>query len=321
MKATAKSPANIAFIKYWGKKDSGLNLPMNDSISMNLSDCVTASTVEFNPDFEKDKVTINRKRISGKSLDRVINILDLVRKNSKTRAKALVVSENNFPTSAGIASSASAFSALALAASKAAGLNLSDRELSILARRGSGSACRSVGDGFIYWHKGQSDGTSYARPIAGPDHWDIRDIVAVVSGESKKTSSTQGHEAAFSSPYYRVRQKLLPKRIAAMKKAIMEKDFESFGEILETEAVDLHVIAMTSRPPIFYWNEGTILIMRKLVEWRQQGLKAFFTMDAGANVHVLCEAKNEKEMERRLKNLPVVKFTIVNRPAIGARII
>lgn len=321
MKVTVKSPANIAFIKYWGRKSSELNIPFNDSISMNLSDCYTITSVEFKKDLKTDLVEINGEKVSEKKLQKVTDFLEIVREMAGIKTYARVESKNNFPTAAGIASSAAAFSALALAGSRAAGLKLSQKQLSILARRGSGSACRSVVDGFAYWKKGTSHRTSYAYQLAPASQWDLADIVAVVSDTSKKASSYEGHGAATSSPYYRQRQRNLPERIEEMEKALIGKNFRKFGELLEEEAVDLHVMAMTSRPPIFYWNEGTIQVMNKLREWREQGLSGYFTMDAGANVHVICREADVKDLDKKLKALSLVKFTIVNRPAEGTKVI
>ena len=212
-KATAVSPANIAFIKYWGKRDSKLNIPFNDSISMNLSDCLTTTTVEFRDGLTSDEVFIDGLRIEGAGWDRVRFVLDEVRRMAKIDLFATVTSKNNFPSDAGIASSASGFSALALAASRAAGIKASQKGLSILARLGSGSACRSIPDGFTLWKRGRSDGSSYAIQIAKPAFWDLRDIVVVVSKEKKKAGSTEGHAAAISSPYFKARLTRLPVRI------------------------------------------------------------------------------------------------------------
>lgn len=319
-KATAKSPANIAFIKYWGKKDPKINLPFNNSISMNLSNCFTVTTVEFSSRFKKDRVFIDGKEVSAEKKNRVVNILDIVRKRAKEDFRAKVVSKNNFPADAGIASSASAFSVLALAASKAVGLNLSLKELSILARLGSGSACRSVVDGFAEWKRGRDSQTSFAIQLASPDFWGLRDIVAVVAKEKKKASSTEGHAAALTSPHYKMRLIGLKSRIKNLKEALLKKQFKRFGQLLEEEAISLHMVAMTSKPPIFYWNKGTIEIINKLDEWRAGGLWAYFTMDAGPNVHVICQQRDEKEINKRLKNLPEVVFTIINKPARGTRL-
>lgn len=320
-KATVVSPANIAFIKYWGKRDPRLNIPFNDSISMNLSGCLTTTTAQFDKGLKGDEVFIDGRRVKGLGLERVILVLDTVRKKAKIKLFAKIASKNNFPSDAGIASSASGFSALALAASRAAGLKLSERQLSILARLGSGSASRSIPDGFTFWKKGKDNGSSYAVQIAPPDFWDLRDIVVVVSKEKKKSGSTEGHRAATSSPYFKTRLGKLPERVKKIKQALLKKDFDTFGQSLEEEAIDLHVMAMTSKPSIFYWNKGTIEIIHKLVEWREKGLLAYFTVDAGPNVHAVCLSKDAPLLNRRLKSLAEVIFTIVNTPGKGCRMV
>lgn len=178
MKATAVAPSNIAFIKYWGTKDDVLRLPKNGSISMNLSNLLTTTTVEFNPDFYQDIVTVDneQKVIEG---NRVIKHLDRIRSLAKIDYKAKVVSNNNFPSSKGLSASASGFAALTVAGAAAAGLKLSEEELSILARQGSGSACRSIPDGFVEWLDGDTSETSYSVSLYKPDYWDIVDIVEI----------------------------------------------------------------------------------------------------------------------------------------------
>lgn len=320
-KATTVSPANIAFIKFWGKKDPKINIPFNDSISMNLSNCLTTTTVEFNPNYLEDKILVGGKEMLETKKERVVKILDHVRKKSRLNLGAKVVSENNFPEGAGIASSASAFSALALASSRAGRLSLSLKELSILARHGSGSACRSVIDGFAQWQAGDSDKTSYAVQIAAPDFWELRDIVCVVNKEEKKISSTEGHGLATLSPYFKTRLKRLPEKISKLKEAFLRKDFRTFGQIVEEEAVDLHLIAMTSSPPIFYWNEGTMEIIKAVQEWREDGLLVYFTIDAGPNVHLICLEKDVTQVLKEIKKLKNVLFTIVNEPYKGSHLI
>lgn len=318
---TVRSPANIAFIKFWGKKDPKLNIPFNDSISMNLSGCTTETTVKFDGSLKEDIISVDGNEVAGLGKDRVILILDEVRKAAKVKLNARVTSKNSFPSDAGIASSASGFSALTLAASKAAGLSLDQKQLSVLARRGSGSACRSIPDGFTYWKKGRDNDSSYAFSIAPPEFWDIRDLVVVVSKEKKKAGSTEGHSVATTSPYFEYRLKKLPERIKVLKGAILKKDFDTFGKTLEEEAVDLHVMAMTSRPPIFYWNAGTMDVMHKVMELRVRGIKCFFTIDAGPNVHVICLGKDENRIKKELGRIKEVLFIIPNKAARGARII
>src|SRR5574342_110791 len=187
--ATAQANPNLAFIKYWGNRDNVLRLPMNGSISMNLDGLSTRTTVSFQPSLPFDELIINGHEVTGSGLDRVSYILDIVRGMANIHERAEVMSENNFPSGTGIASSASAFAALALAGSKAAGLNLSERELSRLARRGSGSAARSIPGGFVEWQAGTGDEDSFAFSIAPAEHWALVDCIAVVSAAHKKTGS------------------------------------------------------------------------------------------------------------------------------------
>src|SRR6266540_33229 len=198
--ATAQAFANIAFIKYWGNRDNALRLSSNGSISMNLDGLYTRTTVSFQPSLPFDELIINGHEVTGAGLERISYILDLIRDMANIHERAEIMSENNFPSGAGIASSASAFAALALAGSKAAGLRLSERELSRLARRGSGSAARSIPGGFVEWQAGTSDEDSFAFSIAGPAHWDLVDCVAIISAVHKKTGSTEGHSIAPTSP-------------------------------------------------------------------------------------------------------------------------
>src|SRR3989339_1401000 len=205
MKATAIAPSNIAFTKYWGRKDETLRLPENGSICMCLSNLLTTTTVEFSQGYQQDEVTINGGGLEAGEAKRIIKHLDRIRKPAGIDRKAKVVSNNNFPTGTGLSSSASGFAALTLAASKAAGLDLSEKDLSILARQGSGSACRSIPGGFVEWLDGDTSETSYAVQIFPPNHWDIIDIVAVVSENKKEVSTSVGQQSAQSSPFMEVR--------------------------------------------------------------------------------------------------------------------
>ena len=201
MKATAIAPSNIAFIKYWGKKDEILRLPENGSLSMNLSGLQTTTTVEFSPQFSEDYIEINGIREPNEG-NRAIKHLDRVRALAKVSEFAKVVTKNNFPTGTGLSSSASGFAALTVAATKAAGLNLPEKELSILARQGSGSACRSIADGFVEWIDGDTSDTSYAISLYPPGYWDIVDVVAVVSEGRKDVSTSEGQKLVRSSPFF-----------------------------------------------------------------------------------------------------------------------
>ncbi len=325
--ATAVAPSNIAFVKYWGVADAALTLPYNESISMNLDNCSTTTTVTFDGRLERDEVAIAwyqqpERAAAGKPYERVVAQLDRVRARAGIDTRALVRSANNFPADAGIASSASGFAALTLAAASAAGLRLDERELSILTRQsGSGSACRSIPTGFVHWQNDGTDGGSYAVSVAAPGSWALVDIVAVVDAGIKRVSSADNHARAATSPYFGVRLQEVPGRVAQTLLAIRDHDLGSLGAVCEADAVSLHVVAMTAVPPTFYWNAGTLAVVHALHRWRDEGLFAYFTMDAGANVHVICAAADRMEVDRRLQSLPEVQWTIANGPARGAHLI
>jgi diphosphomevalonate decarboxylase len=308
--ATALSCANIAFIKYWGNRDNALRLPSNGSISMNLDGLFTRTTVTFNSS-QRDSLIINDHPVIGKGLDRVSSILDLVRGMANINERAEVSSSNNFPAGAGIASSAAAFAALALASSRAAGLILSEGQLSRLARRGSGSASRSIPSGFVEWQMGTGDDDCVAVSIAPPDHWNLVDCVAVVNAAHKKTGSTEGHAIAGTSPLQNARVADAPRRLDICRNAILNKDFEAFANIIEHDSDMMHAVMMTSTPPLMYWQSATLGIFHAVREWRSKGLPVAYTVDAGANVHVICLGEYAKEAENRLRELPGVTDVLV----------
>ncbi len=308
--ATSVACANIAFIKYWGNRDNNLRLPSNGSISMNLDGLFTRTTVIFNSS-QHDTLVINDHVVTGKGLDRVSSILNLVRGMAKINERAEVTSENNFPAGAGIASSAAAFAALALASSRAAGLTLSEAQLSILARRGSGSASRSIPAGFVEWQMGESEEDSFAFSIAPVDHWNLADCVAIVSSSHKKTGSTEGHAIAGTSPLQSARVADAPRRLEICRSAILNRDFEAFANIIEHDSDMMHSVMMTSNPPLMYWQSATVEIFHQVREWRASGLPVGYTVDAGANVHVICLGEYAEEAEKRLREIPGVSDVLV----------
>lgn len=320
MKATAIAPSNVAFIKYWGKKDAVLRLPENGSISMNLSGLTTMTTVEFHADYREDFIEINGVREGNKG-SRVVLHLDRVRKSAGIKEKAKVVSVNNFPSDTGLSSSASGFAALTVAAAAAAGLKLGEKELSILARQGSGSACRSIPGGFVEWLDGVTSDTSYAVSLQPPDWWDISDVVAVVNEGKKSVSTTKGMELAFSSPFFRVRLARIKEKLMKAKELLAEKRFVPFGELIETEALEMHAVMLTSTPSLMYWTPGTLRIMKSVKKWRDGGLPVYFTINTGQDIHLLCESKTVDALKKKLADVEGVQNVIVNTPARGAHLI
>jgi len=321
MKATAIAPTNIAFTKYWGKKDEKLRLPENGSVSMCLSNLLTTTTVEFSKDYKEDRITINGGGLEKGEDERIIKHLDMVRKIANINLKARVVSNNNFPSGTGLSSSASGFAALTLAATKAAGLELSEIQLSILARQGSGSACRSIPSGFVEWVDGNTSETSYAKTIFPANYWAIADVVAIVSEGKKEISSSDGQKAVSSSPFMKVRQSHMKAKNNLVKKLIKNKNFKEFGELLEAEALELHTIMLTQRPALIYWTPGTLRIMKLVSHWRKEGLAVYFTINTGQDIHLIIEQKNVEKLKNKLKKLDFVKEIIVNLPGVGAKLV
>ncbi len=313
-KATAQSCANIAFIKYWGRKDHALRLPLNGSISMNLDNATTITTVAFDAALNADAVQIEGTDTPPQAANRVSQHLDRVRALAGISTRARVVSRNSFPMGAGIASSASAFAALTVAAVHAAGLDVDERALTVLARLGSGSACRSIPAGFVEWHAADTSADSFAEQIAPPAHWDLRDLIAIVQTEHKKVGSTKGHELVDPSPFAAVRLAEAERALPIVRAGLLTRDFATFGLATEDEAIRMHVVAMTAQPSVLYWSPETVRIIHAVRDWRAAGLPAYFTIDAGANVHVLCEGQHAAAVESRLRALDGVQDVIANRP-------
>lgn len=320
MKATAIAPSNIAFTKYWGRKDENLRLPENGSISMCLSTLLTTTTVEFSEKFTKDILILNGKTPKDIELERVIKHLDRIRKLANINKKTKVISQNSFPIAVGLSSAASGFAALTLAAVSAAGLKLSEKELSILARQGAGSACRSIPGGFVEWLDGDTSETSYAKQIFPPDYFKIADVVVIVSEVRKDVPTSQGHIKAQSSPFLKLRLSSMKEKNKKVKKLIKDKNFKEFGELIEAEALELHAIMLTQYPPLIYWTPGTLTIMKLVRNWRRTGLEVYFTINTGQNIHLICEQKNVNKLVAKLEELVEVKNIIVNTPGEGAKL-
>lgn len=305
--STAIAHPNIAFIKYWGNRDDSLRLPVSGSISMNLTGLETRTSVTWDDGLSSDSLTLNGVPTTGPALERVSGFLDIVRRMAGFNLRAAVSSENNFPMGTGIASSASAFAALSLAASHAAGLSLSEMELSRLARRGSGSACRSVPGGFVEWLPGSGDADSYAVSIAPPTAWDLVDCVAILSSEHKATGSARGNTLAVTSPLQAARVADASRRLDICRNVILERDFAAFAEIVELDSNLMHAVMMTSTPPLFYWLPETLTILQTIRDARSHGLPACTTVDAGPNVHVICEKAAAEETLRLIGGISGVR--------------
>jgi diphosphomevalonate decarboxylase len=319
--ARAIANPNIAMIKYWGNINDELRLPANGSISFSLAGLETVTEVRFDPVLEDDELQLNNRPASAPELGRVSRQLDLIRDLAGIRDHATVSTGNNFPAGAGIASSASAFAALSLAAAAAAGLELNQQNLSRLARRGSGSAARSIHPGFVELFTGENDDDSYAEMIAPPDHWDLVDLIAVISQAHKPVGSSQGHLAAPSSPLQAARVGDAQRRLDQCRQAIMDRDFESLADIVELDSNLMHAVMITSSPPLFYWEPESITLMRAISGWRKEGLEVCYTLDAGPNVHCLATGTSVTEVEKQLGELPFIQQILRGQPGAGARLV
>ena len=323
-KATAIASPNIALVKYWGKRDDKLILPKNSSISMALGDGFTTTTkVIFDSRQDKDQFYINGKQqdLSNKDIMESFAIINKMRSLVRTDAKVLISSENSFPTAAGLASSASGIAAMVLASAKALDLKLDSRELSIIARQGSGSACRSLLGGFVKWEKGQKeDGTdSYARQIAGYEHWpEIVDIVAIVSESKKKVSSRAGmKQTVESSQLYKARPDHAENMCVKLEDAILRKDFGTLAEITIKDSNNMHATMLDTYPPIIYLNDMSKEIMYKVTELNESEGKmvAAYTFDAGPNANIITQKGNVDKVMEALSQVEGIKE--IRKTAIG----
>ncbi len=310
MRATASANSNIAIIKYWGQRDEKLVLPSNSSISFTMDGQLsTKTTVEFDRLLAKDGLVLDGAPAKDNETARVSAFLDLVRKKAGITARAKVVSSNTFPKSAGLASSASGFAALAAAASKAAGLDLGQKELSMLARRGSGSASRSIFGGCVEWRAGKKkDGTDcYAEQLSPPGKWrDLRNVIAISSMDEKKVGSAAGMKvSAKTSSLFAARLGAVEKRLALVRRAVRERDFEAMAPVIMQESDSMHAVMLDSWPPIVYLNETSFRIMRLVRELNESHGKyaAAYTFDAGPNAHVYTIARYAPEIRKALAEL------------------
>ncbi|RMF00553.1 MAG: diphosphomevalonate decarboxylase [Chloroflexi bacterium] len=318
--ATALAHPNIAFIKYWGNTNHQLRLPANPSLSMNMAGLHTVTRVEFDPALPADTLEINGVPATGPGLERVSAVLNLIRAEAGVAAPARVVSRSNFPVGSGIASSAAAFAALAVAGAAAAGLPPVEARLSRLARRGSGSASRSVPSGFCEWQPGDDDG-SVAFSIAPPEHWALADLVAVVSREHKAVGSSGGHPLADTSSLQTARVAGAAERLRRCKEALLARDISAMGPVIEEDAVIMHGVMMSSRPPLFYWLPATMALIQATARWRAEGLEVYFTIDAGPNVHLICPAEQAADVEAKARKIAGVRDVLKSAPGGPAHLL
>jgi diphosphomevalonate decarboxylase len=326
-RATARAHSNIALIKYWGKRDETLNIPAVGSISVTLDALSTTTTVTFDATpGEGSRPADDQFWLNGVLTEstRVLGVLDLVREQAGLISPAVVTSTNDFPTGAGLASSASGFAALALASSAAAGLTLNARELSVLARRGSGSAARSIFGGYVALHSGtRKDGLdAFAEPVLNASDWPLSVVVAITTHDAKTVSSTHGMAGSrATSPFYPAWVDSAEEDLAAMRSAITTRDFCQLGELAEHSCMKLHALMLTSRPALIYWNAGTIAAMHTVRMLRETGIPVYFTIDAGPQVKALCAPEDAAAVAHALAATPGVDEIRTSSLGRGAHLV
>lgn len=310
MKKTAIAHANIALVKYWGKRDIALNLPAVGSISMTLKALFTETSVEFREDLEQDLLILNGDKASETQARRAGQFLELFREEAGHQRKAKIVTRNNFPTGAGLASSASGFAALTLAASKAAQLTHSPARLSELARLGSGSAARSIFGGFVEMDHGKnSNGSdSVARPMHPADYWPLEMLILITSEAEKEIGSTAGMNlTAETSPYYKAWIDTAEADLKRMRQAIDDRNFTRLGEIAEYSCLKMHGLAMSADPGILYWNGLSMTLIQAVRKLRKNGIEAYFTIDAGPQIKVICPPGGAAKVRSHLENIDGIR--------------
>ncbi|MBG9983184.1 diphosphomevalonate decarboxylase [Aerococcaceae bacterium DSM 111020] len=297
-----RAHTNIALIKYWGKRDQELYLPMTSSLSLTLESLYTDTKVLFSPNLKNDTFTLNYQKQSQEETKKIIRFVDLFRKESGIHLPVSIESINHVPTAAGLASSASAFAALSAAINDALQLNFSSEKLSTFSRQGSGSSTRSLFGGLAMWHRGyghHSD-SSYAEEIDSAD-WDIGMLIVVINSQQKKISSRIGMQHTIeSSPFYELWPREVEQDLDQMLQAIKQRDIDAMGRIAEHNAMKMHATMLAANPSFNYFEPKTLVAINKVQQMRDQGLSCYYTMDAGPNVKILCPFSQIEQIKKIL---------------------
>ncbi|MCL5434734.1 MAG: diphosphomevalonate decarboxylase [Candidatus Marsarchaeota archaeon] len=326
---TAIGSSNIAFIKYWGRRDDKINLPNNSSISMTLDKNVgTKTSVLFSDKLERDKLFINGKEENlgegaNEKLRFIGEMLDHYKKAAGINTKVLIVSENNFPSDSGLASSASGGATLAFLLANALDLKMHPREISIMARRISGSACRSVYGGIVKWNAGSKhDGSdSFAEQVVDHKHWpDLMDMIAIVDPSKKKVSSSAGHTVTVrTSTLYKARLQVAEEGVKKVVEAVKDRDFHALAEAVMRDSNNMHATMIDSWPPIMYLNDASRNIIYAVHELNESEGRyvAAYTFDAGSNAHIITTSSNRGKVIKMLEETGVVRSIIESRMGAG----
>ena len=327
---TAVGTPNIAFIKYWGKRNEKLILPQNSSLSMTLDENLkTTTSVLFSDKLKSDIFYLENvlQDLNNKDVKERFEIVNMLRKLAKTNKKVLIVSKNSFPTAAGLASSASGIATLVYACKSALKLNLSLKQMSIIARQGSGSSCRSLEGGIVVWKKGLLNNgfDSYIEQIINENYWpELIDIIAIVSKEKKVVSSRLGMKHTIeTSRLYKERLQFVEKDLKNIINAIKLKDFQKMGEIIMKDSNSLHSVLLDTYPPIFYLNDVSKAIINSIHELnaKKGRIIAAYTFDAGPNANIITTDNYANEIKNVLKGIPGIVDIITSKIGRGPHLI
>lgn len=298
MKASAIAHPIQGLIKYHGLRDESLRIPFHDSISVATWPTATHTTVEFGR-FPTDTASIDGRPLQGRELERVVTVVDEVRRRSGVDLRFRMASRNNFPSNVGLGASASGFAALAVAAAKAAGLKLSLEQLSVIARRGAGSASRSVTGAFSRWRAGFEDEESFSYQIAS-EEFQMGIVIALVPALK---STEEAHRAVLSSPFFHSRLAFVHEALAEMENAIRKRNIDKIGMLAERDSLILHGITMTGLDEMILWRPETVKVILEVRKMRSEGIPAYFSIDTGATVYVNTWPERVKEVDSRLRSL------------------
>jgi len=318
MQATALAHPNVALIKYWGKRDPARNLPAVGSLSLTLSGLHTRTLVRFDEGLMADQLLLNGKP-DARALPRVSRCLDLLRARAGVTSKAIVESTNDFPTGAGLASSASGYAALVKAAAAALKLEAEADFLAEVARIGSGSAPRSLYGGIVLLDAAVGTDTTVCRTVAEPADWPLQVVVAVTSRAAKEIGSTGGMESSRdTSPYYQAWVATHAPDLADGLQAVAARDFERLADLSEQSCLKMHAVAMTSQPPLIYWSGATVECMQRIHSLRRKGVPVFYTIDAGPQLKAICLPEAVAQVRSELAKVPGVLDVILCKLGTGA---
>lgn len=322
--AVATANANVALAKYWGKRDDALNLPYTGSISIALAGLTTTARVRFGATRNLDRIIMSGQEVDGLEAERVRTFLDMVRQRAGQDRRAEVEISSNFPVAAGLASSASTFAALALAASRALDLSLTSQQLSVLARRGSGSAARSIFGGYVEWQPGEAtDGSdSYAVQLAPPEHWPLGIVAAVTDPGRKRVGSREGMAQALKrSPFFPAWLASHDADLEAIRRGILTRDLALTGRVAESNCLKMHAVSLASSPPLLYWNPATVAVIQRVHRLREEGTEAYFTIDAGPQVKVVCPLPQRDAVAAAIRQVPGVHNVLLSEPGGDAQVV